>query len=255
MGGDNGPAPRRSAESLANIPWQTDAAVFTGCSIVSATSVVPVVMTVDKAVTEAAAGTPLSKALAVGLRDLVKRPHVVATSPAFWLVMGVYTATYGANNLIDVVAERYDMGAAAQNSLKLFGATGAYTTSSILKDVAFAKMFSKAADAAKTVQRAVPLHLIIGAGFILPSMVAGRIQSATDMDRKRADKVAQLATPCAMQVVITPIHLLGLNFYNMPAGSAAERARAVWSTYPESTGVRMFRFCWAYGVGGLLNKE
>jgi len=75
------------------------------------------------------------------------------------------------------------------------------------------------------------------------------------MDRKRADKVAQLATPCAMQVVITPIHLLGLNFYNMPAGSAAERARAVWSTYPESTGVRMFRFCWAYGVGGLLNKE
>jgi len=114
-------------------------------------------MTVDKAVTEAAAGTPLSKALAVGLRDLVKRPHVVAASPAFWLVMGVYTATYGANNLIDVVAERYDMGAAAQNSLKLFGATGAYTTSSILKDVAFAKMFSKAADAAKTVQRAVPL--------------------------------------------------------------------------------------------------
>merc|ERR1711920_161643 len=32
-------------------------------------------------------------------------------------------------------------------------------------------------------------------------------------------------------------------------------ARAVWSTCPESTGVRMLRFFWAYGVGGLVNKE
>merc|ERR1719356_947653 len=75
------------------------------------------------------------------------------------------------------------------------------------------------------------------------------------MEQKKAEKVAQLATPCAMQVVITPIHLLGLNFYNAPSAAPAQRARAVWSTCPESTGVRMLRFTWAYGVGGLVNKE
>jgi len=220
---------------------------------------------VDKAVTEAAAGTPLSKAIAAGLGDLLRRPHVVVRSAPFWLVMGVYTSTYGANNLIDVLAERQDMSSTAQASSKLVVATGAYTTSSILKDVAFAKMFSKAADAAKPVQRAVPMStygtflfrdsLIIAAGFILPAMVAGALRTNADMEQKKAEKVAQLATPCAMQVVITPIHLLGLNFYNMPTGSAGERARAVWSTCPESTGVRMLRFFWAYGVGGLVNKE
>merc|ERR1711972_954008 len=134
-----------------------------------------------------------------------------------------------------------------------------------IKDVAFAKMFSKASTAATEVKRSVPLttygtflfrdSLIIGAGFILPAMVAGAIKSNTEIDAQTTEKIAQLATPCAMQIVITPIHLLGLNFYNMPSGGPAERARAVWSTCPESTGVRMLRFFWAYGVGGLVNKE
>merc|ERR1712217_972829 len=92
-------------------------------------------------------------------------------------------------------------------------------------------------------------------GFILPAMVAGGIQSATDMDKQKADTIAQLATPCSMQLLITPIHLLGLNLYNTPTATTAERLRAVATTYPEATGVRMFRFLWAYGVGGIVNKE
>merc|ERR1719291_48537 len=110
------------------------------------------------------------------------------------MVMGVYTLTYGANNVTDVVSERYDLGSATQNMMKLFGATGAYTTSSILKDVAFAKMFSKAAEAATEVKRSVPMStygtflfrdaLIIGAGFILPAMVAGGLQKNTEMDKQ-----------------------------------------------------------------------
>lgn len=263
MGGDSSPAPKRSAEALAKIPWQTDAAIFTGCSVISAFSVVPVVMGVDKAVTQAAAGMPLSQALRVVVRDMVKNPRAIAIP--FGMVLGVYTLTYGANNLVDVVSERYELSPTTQHSAKLLGATGAYTTSSILKDVAFAKMFSKAAETAQEVKRAVPLStygtflfrdgLIIGAGFVLPAFVAGAIHANTSLDKPKAEKVAQLATPCAMQLLITPIHLFGLNLYNAPIATAGERFRAVASTYPEATGVRMFRFLWAYGVGGLMNKD
>nr|ABO47887.1 hypothetical protein [Alexandrium fundyense] len=265
MGGDSGPAPKRPTEALAKIPWQADAAVFAGCSVLSAISVVPVVMAVDKSVTQAAAGMPLGQALKTVARDMLMRPIAMLRSAPFWMVMGVYSCTYGANNLVDVASERCDLAPTTQNSMKLLGATGAYTTSSILKDVAFAKMFSKAAASAKEVQRAVPLTtygtflfrdaLIIGAGFILPAMVAGGIKSSTGMEPNTAEKVAQLATPCGMQIVITPIHLLGLNLYNTPTATVGERSRAVMSTYPEATGVRMFRFFWAYGVGGLVNKE
>merc|ERR1712087_296026 len=203
------------------------------------------------------------RALRVVVRDMIKQPRAVAIP--FGMVMGVYTLTYGASNLVDVVSERYELGAGTQNTMKLCAATGAYTTSSILKDVAFAKMFSKASTAAAEVKRSVPLttygtflfrdSLIIGAGFILPALVAGGIKSNTDMDAQTADKIAQLATPCAMQVAITPIHLLGLNLYNTPSATTLERLRSVASTYPEATGVRMLRFLWAYGVGGLVNKD
>merc|ERR1712014_349558 len=133
------------------------------------------------------------------------------------------------------MAERRDTGVATHNSLKLVGTTAAYTASSIVKDVAFAKMFSKESAAAATnaVKRAVPLttygtflfrdSLIIGAGFIFPQIVSRGIQSSTEMERAHADKVAQLATPMGMQIFITPIHLLGLNFYNTPQATLGER--------------------------------
>merc|ERR1712226_94588 len=101
------------------------------------------------------------------------------------------------------MAERYNLGSASHNTVKLVATTGAYTSSSILKDVAFAKMFSK--ESASAVKRAVPFStygtflfrdtLIIGAGFILPQLVARSIQSSTDMERSKSEKVAQLATP------------------------------------------------------------
>jgi len=43
--------------------------------------------------------------------------------------------------LVDVLAERCDLSSTAQQTCKLVGATGAYTATSIAKDVAFAKMF------------------------------------------------------------------------------------------------------------------
>merc|ERR1719482_142342 len=172
-------------------------------------------MAVDKSVTQAAAGMPLGQALKKVTLDMIRRPRAVAIP--FGMVMGVYSLTYGANNLVDVLGERYEMGSATQNSLKLFGATGAYTTSSIVKDVAFAKMFSKATAGAAEVKRAVPMTtygtflfrdaLIIGAGFILPAMVAGGLQSSQGMEKQKAESIAQLATPCGMQIIITPIHL------------------------------------------------
>jgi len=262
MGGDSAPIARRSPQDLARIPWQADAGVFLGASIVSAFSVVPVVMAVDKSVTQAAAGMPLGQALKKVVLDMVRRPRAIAVP--FGMVLGVYTLTYGSANLVDVLGERYELGSTTQNSMKLAGATGAYTSSSILKDVAFAKMFSKATEAAAEVKRAVPLTtygtflfrdaLIIGAGFILPAMVAGGLKS-NGMEPPTAEKVAQLATPCCMQVVITPIHLFGLNLYNTPVATTSERMRAVAKNCPEATGVRMFRFFWAYGVGGLVNKS
>ena len=40
----------------------------------------------------------------------------------------------------------------------------------------------------------------------------------------------------------------------MPSASLGERAKDVAKTMPQATLARMFRFCAAYGIGGLMNK-
>lgn len=59
----------------------------------------------------------------------------------------------------------------------------------------------------------------------------------------------------AMQLICTPLHLLAVNMYNVPVAKIGQRAAEVWKTTPSSTGIRMFRFLAAYGIGGIGNKS
>merc|ERR1712187_975634 len=114
-------------------------------------------------------------------------------------------------------------------------------SASIAKDAAFAKMFRKPEEPT-AVKKRVPLAtygmfftrdiFTIAAGFIVPPMVASGMVAVTDMDRKRADKVAQLVSPMGMQLICTPLHLLALNMYNEPVGTLRQRATGVWRTCP-----------------------
>jgi hypothetical protein len=58
----------------------------------------------------------------------------------------------------------------------------------------------------------------------------------------------------SVQVVSTPFHLSGLDLYNNPGRSGAERLVALGRQYPVSTLARMGRICPAFGIGGLGNK-
>lgn len=275
MGGGDGPTTMRSPETLAQIPVSADVGFALGSAVVSSGSATPFILTIDKAVVQAAAGTQsLGSALVAGVKDLVFNLPQLVRSPALWLVWGVYGATYTAANLIDVVAERQQVSPTTHSSAKLVGTTGVNMSASLLKDVAFAKMFGKkevvkeVTDAAKTAAKAATKRvppatyaiflardgLTIGAGFTLPAMVQQGLQGA-GMQPKTAGTVAQLGTPMGMQLICTPLHLLALNMYNTPTATLSQRATEVWSTCPESTFVRMLRFCCAYGFGGLLNKD
>ena len=58
-----------------------------------------------------------------------------------------------------------------------------------------------------------------------------------------------------MQIVCTPLHLLALDTYNTPTASLSERTANVGRLLPDSTGIRMFRFLCAYGIGGVLYRD
>jgi hypothetical protein len=70
-----------------------------------------------------------------------------------------------------------------------------------------------------------------------------------------AASVAQFVTPAAVQILSTPLHLLGLDLYNREGVSKGERARRVARDWFKSSLARMGRIIPAFGVGGVVNTK
>ena len=97
--------------------------------------------------------------------------------------------------------------------------------------------------------------LTIAGGFTLPPLLSAALQKKANLEAKYADKITQLTTPMAMQLVCTPLHLAALNMYNEQGVTLAQRASSIWKTLPQTTFTRMFRQLAAYGIGGVGNRS
>lgn len=260
----------RLPDAIEYVPTSTDVGLAVGAALAASGSVTPLILTIDKAVVQSAAGTrTLAEALVRGVRDVFLRPQKLLRSAPLWMVWGVYGSTYTAANLIDVYCERAKTSKGNASAGKLVGTTAVNMSASLVKDVAFAKLFGTAKDAASQAKQAakkVPPAtyglflmrdtLTIAGGFTVPPVVSSLLISTKCVQKPAtADKLAQLISPMGMQLVCTPLHLLALNMFNEPNATMTERLRAVWRTTPEATFIRMFRFLGAYGIGGLSNKS
>ena len=70
-----------------------------------------------------------------------------------------------------------------------------------------------------------------------------------------AASVAQFLSPAAVQLVSTPLHLLGLDLYNRQGVSGGERLTRVVRDWMKSSLARMGRIIPAFGVGGVVNTK
>ena len=266
MGGGGAAVQPRSAAENAAVPVWADAAVDVGAGLASAMTVAPILMTFDKAVTQAAAGAiTLTSALASGFKELLRRPHLVVTRLPYWMVVGVYGSTYATANLIDSACERLldpasDRSAMMHGGAKLVGTTAVNMSASVAKDASFARMYGTVGSKAKMPFASLGLFagrdiLTIGAAFTVPQLVAASLVSSGAMDQAHASEAAQMLSPVGMQLFCTPLHLAALNRFNFPSATLGERLANVASLAPSSTLARMARMAPAYGIGGLMNTK
>ena len=78
------------------MPLWSDLLVDVGSGVTAGLCAAPFIMTVDRAVTEVAAGArsaTMAGALRRGLVELATRPHALLASTPFWMVAGVYGST------------------------------------------------------------------------------------------------------------------------------------------------------------------
>ena len=103
--------------------------------------------------------------------------------------------------------------------------------------------------------------LTIFASFNLPPLLAPMMPVSEGMEKYVSKmSTAQFLAPAAVQIVSTPLHLLGLDLYNRPNKgtrdvSVASRMAKVVKDWAPSCAFRIARIVPAFGVGGVVNTN
>lgn len=193
-------------------------------------------------------------ALGEYFKSFVREPLKFIRRREFQLIYGLYFSTYVTANAIDSTCE--SLGRDSQWP-KFIGTTAVNLTLCIAKDRAFARMFgvgpAKGLPTLSYLLFAVRDSLTIAASFNLPSIFESRLRRL-GWEEQTSVMTAQLLSPCAVQFISTPLHLMGLDLYNHPSNSLKERATFIRRDYAKSTIARIARIGPAFGFGGIGNR-
>jgi hypothetical protein len=216
------------------------------------------------------------------LKTLLLRPHNFFFSKPFGLIFvrppvrvyilkanpaqTLYTGTYLTANSIDTASSTVKRTAysSTTHGTSKFAATSLANLSLCLwKDTHFTKLFSPVA--ARPVPAPTYLlftlrdSLTIFASFNVPPVLAPKLPMhllPEFMRGLRSESVAQFIAPAAVQVLSTPMHLLGLDLYNRSGStSMRERWTMVRKAWAISCLARLGRIVPAFGVGGVVNAS
>lgn len=230
----------------------------------------------DRSIIEkAATNTTFRSCFMRALRPVITRPHTFLVSKPFLLVFALYFSTYFVANGIDTITSTVQAKPASKVTS---GATKFMSTSitnmsiCIYKDSQFVKMFGKPKTPAATIPMlsyalfAMRDSMTVFASFNLPPLIAPKFLdlppsvqkqfSAILSTESRRNNTAQFFAPAAMQLISTPLHLLGLDLYNRQGDiSMTRRLARVTRDWGVSAFARMGRIIPAYGVGGVVNTN
>jgi len=179
----------------------------------------------------------------------------------------VYGGTYLTANTLDTVSSTIKNKPSTyvtSGATKFAASSTANIGLCVIKDSAFAKLFGP-----KGPPRPVPLPslalftlrdcLTIFASFNVPPLLGPVISRNMGKELEKSlsgQTIAQFVAPAAVQILSTPMHLLGLDLYNRGSNvSWAERWDIVKKNWSVSAVARICRIVPAFGVGGVVNSK
>ncbi len=235
------------------------------CAAASAGLVAPLITMIDKAIIENASGRrPMMESFKTSVGKLFLQPHHFLLSKPFGLIMMVYGGTYLVANTLDTFKSTTNNRAATATTsgFSKFTATSTANLSlSMVKDSQFTKMFGTVAKSpvppVSYALFAARDCMTIFASFNLPSIIAPSLPlgEAAEQYVSRAS-VAQFLAPAGIQLISTPLHLMGLDLYNRNGGTPfSDRLRKVRVDWLKSSFARMARIVPAFGIGGVVNTR
>lgn len=230
-----------------------------GAAAVTALAVSPTVCLIDSAIIiKSSTQCTLRACFAKILRPASAIPRELLFSPAARLVLLVYFGTYTTANTLDTMTKATE--AKHASAIKFASTSTVATALTIYKDSRLVRMLGRG-----SLKSAVPASsyalftlrdaITIGGSFTLPPLLAPKLSGMMDSEARRLN-TAQFAIPAAIQLITTPVHLLGIDLYNRRAKVGwADRAAVVGRDMASSVAARIVRIIPAFSVGGILNMS
>ncbi|RDA94772.1 hypothetical protein CP533_6747 [Ophiocordyceps camponoti-saundersi (nom. inval.)] len=255
-----------------NLPWRIAADTISAAA--AASSVAPLIAIIDRSIMEKASGRrpSLWSSVRASLSSIARRPHTLLFSKPSALIFLVYGGTYLTANAVDTVNSafvepRLPPESVSSGPAKFFASSAANVGLCLVKDRAFVRLFASSTKAAVPAPVPLPCYALftlrdcitIFASFNLPPRLAPYLDAR--MPPALADffsgrSAAQFLAPAAVQLLSTPLHLLGLDLYARPAPTPPSlRWRAVCQNWLSSAAARICRIVPAFGLGGVINLK
>jgi hypothetical protein len=267
-----------------------DAMVATGVTF----CVSPFLTVVDKAIVESAAGSnTIIKSGINSIKYMARNPVEYIKSPTFLLMWAVYSATYTTANAFKTLEEHVtysndrsrssssssssassvcDQKQTTTNNLGMFklgafvGTTVVNSGTSMMKDRAYARMFSGSSSTASFPRSTYALWMmrdlsVIGSSFLLPDIVSPMLVEHQGMEKDRAHNICQIGLPVLAQFIAGPFQYLGLDMYNrnlkgMTTSQATfDRTRQLYQGVAPVIAARIARIIPGYSIGGVANTK
>jgi hypothetical protein len=185
----------------------------------------------------------------------------------------VYGSTYLTANTLDTATSTVQNRPATHVSAgtaKFLAPTATNIGIGIYKDQVFVRLFGPAGVVPRPVPPASYLFfalrdcVTIFASFNVPPLLGPMLtQQLGEAVQRHASgqTIAQFVVPATVQLLSTPMHLMGLDLYNRPYAretampSLRDRWAAVRKNWAVSTAARICRIVPAFGVGGVVNMK
>ena len=209
----------------------------------------------------------LKSSLKNSVTSFILRPHSLLFSKPFALICMLYGGTYLTANTLDTITSTVKNKPATHvtsGTAKFAASSTANIGLCLFKDQAFAKAFGPGGP-----PRPVPLPsyalftlrdcMTIFASFNVPPLLGPVISNHMSKELEKSlsgQTIAQFLAPASVQILSTPLHLLGLDLYNRGQKMEwGERWKIVRKNWAVSAVARICRIVPAFGVGGVVNSK
>lgn len=197
------------------------------------------------------------------------RPQTLLLSKPFALIFMLYGGTYLTANTLDTATSTVQNKPATHvtsGTAKFASSSAANIGLCIYKDQVFVRLFGPPSGGAPR-PVTLPSYLLfaardcltIFASFNVPPLLGPVLTRHVGDEVQRymsGQTLAQFMAPAAVQLVSTPVHLLGLDIYNREGRLGwRDRWAAVRKNWAISTAARICRIVPAFGVGGVVNVK